>query len=203
MAPSGFRSREEVRFLPPLVFVGSSNDGCCRGLVSAGDRRHVLRGHRGGRTGVIRVWNGAAQALLGYMAAEAVGHSVELVIPDSLRPAHRACYARAVSGARDTVGPMRRACRHGAGTARRSRSAGTSRYCRTAADGSLVRRSSFGWPTSLPTTTRRDRTKQESSCVSQRPRMSLDERDACAKNRHPSCARPHACLDGRSSIEIR
>lgn len=48
--------------------------------------------------GVIRVWDGAAQALLGYTAAEAVGHSVELVIPDSLRAAHRACYARAVGG---------------------------------------------------------------------------------------------------------
>ncbi len=67
--------------------------------------------------GVIRVWNDAAGVLLGYTAAEALGHSVELVIPDSLQAAHGACYARAMSGGRgysranETTVPAR--CRDG------------------------------------------------------------------------------------------
>ncbi len=39
-------------------------------------------------TGTIRRWNHAAAALFGYSAAEALGSSLELIIPDHLRPAH-------------------------------------------------------------------------------------------------------------------
>ncbi len=66
--------------------------------------------------GVIRVWNDAAQALLGYTAGEALGHSVELVIPDSLQAAHHAWYATAerrpgCSRANEATVPAR--CRDG------------------------------------------------------------------------------------------
>ena len=40
------------------------------------------------RTGVILRWNRASTILFGYSAQEAVGRSVELIIPDHLRAAH-------------------------------------------------------------------------------------------------------------------
>lgn len=50
--------------------------------------------------GVIRVWNESARALLGYTEAEAIGRSVELIIPESLQAAHGACFANAMNGGR-------------------------------------------------------------------------------------------------------
>lgn len=40
------------------------------------------------REGIIRRWNRAAETLFGYPAADALGQSVELIVPDHLRPAH-------------------------------------------------------------------------------------------------------------------
>lgn len=40
------------------------------------------------RDGIIRRWNRAAEALFGYAAADALGRSVELIVPEKLRPAH-------------------------------------------------------------------------------------------------------------------
>jgi PAS domain S-box-containing protein len=37
------------------------------------------------RKGVIRLWNPGAQTLFGYSAEEAVGKSLDLIIPDRLR----------------------------------------------------------------------------------------------------------------------
>jgi PAS domain S-box-containing protein len=39
-------------------------------------------------TGTIRRWNHAAAALFGYSAAEALGQSLDLIIPEHLRAAH-------------------------------------------------------------------------------------------------------------------
>lgn len=39
-------------------------------------------------TGAIVLWNAAAAALFGYSAAEAVGQSLDLIIPEHLQPAH-------------------------------------------------------------------------------------------------------------------
>ena len=36
--------------------------------------------------GVIRLWNGGAEAMFGYSAAEAVGQTLDLIIPEQLRP---------------------------------------------------------------------------------------------------------------------
>jgi PAS domain S-box-containing protein len=46
--------------------------------------------------GVIRLWNQAAEALFGHSAAEAVGHSLDLIVPEPYRPAHWAGFSRAV-----------------------------------------------------------------------------------------------------------
>ncbi|WP_332671687.1 PAS domain S-box protein [Aromatoleum sp.] len=52
------------------------------------------------RDGVIREWNAGAEALFGFAKAEAVGQSVELIIPERLRAAHWAGFDRAIqSGA--------------------------------------------------------------------------------------------------------
>jgi PAS domain S-box-containing protein len=40
------------------------------------------------REGVIRFWNAGAEATFGYTAAEAVGQSMDLIIPERLRSRH-------------------------------------------------------------------------------------------------------------------
>jgi PAS domain S-box-containing protein len=40
------------------------------------------------REGVIRLWNAGAERIFGWTAAEAVGKSMDLIIPDRLRPRH-------------------------------------------------------------------------------------------------------------------
>lgn len=38
--------------------------------------------------GAIRIWNAAAERLFGFSAAEAIGRSLDLIIPERLRAAH-------------------------------------------------------------------------------------------------------------------
>lgn len=40
------------------------------------------------REGIIRLWNAGASAVFGHTAAEAVGHSLDLIIPERLRARH-------------------------------------------------------------------------------------------------------------------
>ncbi len=49
------------------------------------------------RDGVIRVWNRASEALFGYGAAEAIGQSLDLIIPEHLRKAHWDGYDRSLA----------------------------------------------------------------------------------------------------------
>jgi PAS domain S-box-containing protein len=44
--------------------------------------------------GVIRLWNSGAEAMFGYTAAEAVGRTMELIIPEKHRASHDTGYAR-------------------------------------------------------------------------------------------------------------
>ncbi len=48
------------------------------------------------RQGTIRIWNARAEALFGYAASEAIGKSLDLVIPEHLRAAHWRGYERAI-----------------------------------------------------------------------------------------------------------
>jgi PAS domain S-box-containing protein len=48
------------------------------------------------REGMIRVWNEGAEAIFGHPRAEAVGQSLDLIIPERLRPAHWAAFKRAI-----------------------------------------------------------------------------------------------------------
>ena len=52
------------------------------------------------RDGIIRLWNRGAEALLGYSAAEAIGQSLNLIVPESSREAHWAGFSRAVEQGR-------------------------------------------------------------------------------------------------------
>ena len=47
-------------------------------------------------SGIILAWSREAQALLGYTEAEAIGRSIELIIPAHLRGRHQAGFARFV-----------------------------------------------------------------------------------------------------------
>lgn len=50
--------------------------------------------------GTIRRWNAAAERLFGFSAGEAIGHSLDLIIPERLRAAHwRGFDAAIASGA--------------------------------------------------------------------------------------------------------
>lgn len=46
--------------------------------------------------GVIRIWNAAAARIFGFAAEEAVGRSLDLIIPEHLRQAHWSGFRRAM-----------------------------------------------------------------------------------------------------------
>jgi PAS domain S-box-containing protein len=46
--------------------------------------------------GVIRVWNDGAEVLLGHGASEAIGQSLDLIIPESFRDAHWRTFRKAM-----------------------------------------------------------------------------------------------------------
>ncbi len=50
------------------------------------------------RDGTIRRWNQGAQQLFGFSAAEALGQSLDLIIPENLRAAHWRGFHAAVQG---------------------------------------------------------------------------------------------------------
>ena len=50
--------------------------------------------------GTIRLWNARAQSIFGYAAAEAIGRSLDLIIPEHLRAAHWRGYERAIAEGR-------------------------------------------------------------------------------------------------------
>ena len=52
------------------------------------------------RDGIIRIWNARAEALFGYPAREAVGKSLDLIIPEHLRAAHWQGYRHAIAAGR-------------------------------------------------------------------------------------------------------
>ena len=55
--------------------------------------------------GVIRAWNGGAEKVFGWTAAEAVGQSLDLIIPERMRKAHWEGFDQAI--ARGGVKPGR------------------------------------------------------------------------------------------------
>jgi PAS domain S-box-containing protein len=54
--------------------------------------------------GVIRYWNGAAERLFGHAHEEAVGASLDLLVPERFKGAHDAGFARAVASGQLRMG---------------------------------------------------------------------------------------------------
>ena len=50
-----------------------------------------------GTDGTIREWNASAEAIFGFSAAEAVGQSLDLIIPEEFRTAHWSAYEGALA----------------------------------------------------------------------------------------------------------
>jgi PAS domain S-box-containing protein len=48
------------------------------------------------RDGVIRLWNRGAEIVFGYAAAEAVGQSLDLIVPERFRKAHDEGFRKAI-----------------------------------------------------------------------------------------------------------
>jgi PAS domain S-box-containing protein len=65
------------------------------GAALAGNRHSAVIYARA--DGSIGFWNAGAEALFGHSSAEALGRSVELIVPEEYRPMHRAGFARAIS----------------------------------------------------------------------------------------------------------
>ncbi|MFO1293986.1 MAG: PAS domain S-box protein [Rubrivivax sp.] len=63
------------------------------------------------RAGTIRVWNRGAEALFGWSGAEALGRSLDLIVPERLRAAHWAGYRRAIAQGRTQHGGQIRTTR--------------------------------------------------------------------------------------------
>jgi PAS domain S-box-containing protein len=49
------------------------------------------------RQGVIQIWNNAAVDLFGYLPKEAIGRSLDIIIPEHLRHAHWESFGKAVA----------------------------------------------------------------------------------------------------------
>lgn len=56
------------------------------------------------RSGRITFWNGSAERLFGWTAAETVGHLLDLIIPERLRDRHWAGYQRVMETSETTYG---------------------------------------------------------------------------------------------------
>ena len=64
----------------------------CRAIVEATSDAVIFAD----RKGTIRLWNRGAELLFGYSAEEAIGQSLDLIIPERLRRAHWDAYDRAL-----------------------------------------------------------------------------------------------------------
>jgi len=48
------------------------------------------------RDGIIRIWNRGAETVFGFAADEVVGQSLDVIVPERLRPAHWAAFRCAI-----------------------------------------------------------------------------------------------------------
>ena len=69
------------------------DDRLYRQLVE-GSPDAIIHGDAGGR---IQLWNAGAEAIFGFTAAEAVGQSMDLIIPERLRGRHWSGYDRVMA----------------------------------------------------------------------------------------------------------
>ena len=58
----------------------------------------------GDAEGIIRLWNAGAESIFGFAAAEALGHSMDIIIPERLRSRHWDGYRNVVASGRTRYG---------------------------------------------------------------------------------------------------
>jgi PAS domain S-box-containing protein len=66
------------------------NDAIYRRIIEGSPDAIIL----GDREGVIRLWNAGAEAMFGFTAEEAIGKSMDVIIPERLRPRHWEGYSK-------------------------------------------------------------------------------------------------------------
>lgn len=68
----------------------------CQGIIESTSDAVIFAS----RDGLIRLWNRGAELLFGHSAAEAIGQSLDLIIPERLRPAHWEAFDRSLETGR-------------------------------------------------------------------------------------------------------
>ena len=84
------------------TFSGETNISAVAAIALTDLPRLVVEGSPDGvlcadRKGVILLWNRGAELIFGYTPAEALGHSLDLIIPENLRNRHWEGYRRVMS----------------------------------------------------------------------------------------------------------
>ena len=74
-----------------------SHESLCEGIVEQSPIAIIV----GDREGIVRLWNAGAQTMFGWSAEEAIGKSMDMIIPEKHRPRHWEGYDR-VMGTRVT-----------------------------------------------------------------------------------------------------
>lgn len=69
------------------------NEAVYRQIVEGSPDAVIL----GDREGIIRIWNAGAQAVFGFTAEEAIGRSMDMIIPERLRGRHWDGYHRTMA----------------------------------------------------------------------------------------------------------
>ena len=67
-----------------------SKDRLCREIIDGCSEAVMFSD----REGIIRLWNNGAEKLFGFSREEAIGHSLDLIIPDKMRGRHWEGYHR-------------------------------------------------------------------------------------------------------------
>ena len=76
-------------------------DGQLYRVIVEGSPDAIIFGDAGG---IIRLWNAGAEAMFGYRAAEAIGKSMDLIIPERLRARHWDGYRRTMATGQSRYG---------------------------------------------------------------------------------------------------
>jgi len=70
-----------------------THEGLCKEIVENAPDAMIFAD----REGVIRLWNSGAEAMFGYTADEALGKSLDIIIPENLRGRHWEGYHRTMA----------------------------------------------------------------------------------------------------------
>src|SRR3989337_3745715 len=76
--------REVILSVREVHMAWENNDSLFRRIVESSPEAIVCSD----RDGIIRIWNGGAEAIFGYGAREAVGESLDIIVPQRIRDRH-------------------------------------------------------------------------------------------------------------------